>query len=129
MKKSLLVATLLAAAFAAQAQSADTLKKIKDTGTVVMGVRGSSGALSYTLGEGKYVGYHVELCQRSFAAIATRCILINPQQRWRESQIRLAFSQLDQAETQAVYIIFARVQFRQRLRDQRRIRRIVIVPK
>ena len=65
MKKSLLVATLLAAAVAAQAQTTDTLKKIKDTGTVVMGVRGSSGALSYTLGEGKYVGYHVELCQRA----------------------------------------------------------------
>jgi len=65
MKKSLLVATLLAAAFAAQAQTTDTLTKIKDTGTVVMGVRGSSGALSYTLGEGKYAGFHVELCQRA----------------------------------------------------------------
>jgi len=69
MKKSLLVATLLAAAFAAQAQTTDTLKKIKDTGAVVMGVRGSSGALSYTLGEGKYVGYHVELCQRALEDI------------------------------------------------------------
>ena len=29
-----------------------------------MGVRDSSGALSYTLGDGKYVGYHVEICQR-----------------------------------------------------------------
>jgi len=65
MKKSHLVATLLAAAFAAQAQTTDTLKKIKDTGTVVMGVRGSSGVLSYTLGEGKYTGFHVELCQRA----------------------------------------------------------------
>jgi glutamate/aspartate transport system substrate-binding protein len=69
MKKSLLVATLAAAAFTAQAQTNDTLKKIKDTGTVVMGVRGSSGALSYTLGEGKYVGYHVELCQRAIEDI------------------------------------------------------------
>ena len=69
MKKSLLVATLLAVAAAAHAQT-DTLKKIKDTGTVVMGVRGSSGALSYTLGEGKYVGYHVELCQRAIDDIA-----------------------------------------------------------
>ena len=65
MKKSLLVAALLAAAVAAQAQTTDTLKKIKDTGSVVMGVRGSSGALSYTLGEGKYAGFHVELCQRA----------------------------------------------------------------
>ncbi|MEO5686258.1 MAG: amino acid ABC transporter substrate-binding protein [Burkholderiaceae bacterium] len=65
MNKSLLVATLLATAFTAQAQTTDTLKKIKDTGAVVMGVRSSSGALSYTLGEGKYAGFHVELCQRA----------------------------------------------------------------
>jgi glutamate/aspartate transport system substrate-binding protein len=69
MKKSLLVAAVLATAVAAQAQTTDTLKKIKDTGSVVMGVRGSSGALSYTLGEGKYVGYHVELCQRALEDI------------------------------------------------------------
>ena len=69
MKKSLLVATLLATAFVAQAQTADTLKKIKDTGSVVMGVRSSSGALSYTLGEGKYTGFHVELCQRALVDI------------------------------------------------------------
>ena len=69
MKKSLLVAALLATAVAAQAQTTDTLKKIKDTGSVVMGVRGSSGALSYTLGEGKYTGFHVELCQRALADI------------------------------------------------------------
>jgi glutamate/aspartate transport system substrate-binding protein len=69
MKKSYLVATLLAAAVAAQAQTTDTLKKIKDTGSVVMGVRSSSGALSYTLGEGKYVGFHVELCQRALEDI------------------------------------------------------------
>ncbi len=64
MKKSLLVAALLATAVAAQAQTTDTLKKIKDTGSVVMGVRGTSGVLSYTLGNGQYVGYHVELCKR-----------------------------------------------------------------
>jgi glutamate/aspartate transport system substrate-binding protein len=70
MKKSLLVAALVAvAAVSAQAQTTDTLKKIKETGSVVMGVRGSSGALSYTLGEGKYVGYHVELCQRALEDI------------------------------------------------------------
>ncbi|MEP6504557.1 MAG: amino acid ABC transporter substrate-binding protein [Betaproteobacteria bacterium] len=66
MKKSLLVAALVAAsAVSAQAQTTDTLKKIKETGSVVMGVRASSGALSYTLGEGKYAGYHVELCQHA----------------------------------------------------------------
>ena len=69
MKKTTLLAALLAATVAAQAQTTGTLKKIKDTGTVTMGVRSSSGALSYTLGEGKYVGFHVELCQRALADI------------------------------------------------------------
>jgi glutamate/aspartate transport system substrate-binding protein len=70
MKKSLLVAAaLLATVVMAQAQTTDTLKKIKETGSVTMGVRGSSGALSYTLGEGKYTGFHVELCQRALEDI------------------------------------------------------------
>ena len=43
---------------------ADTLAKIKEAGAVTMGVRESSGALSYTLGDGKYVGYHVDICTR-----------------------------------------------------------------
>ena len=48
--------------------SAQTLEKIKSTGLVTMGVRESSG-LSYTIGDGKYVGYHVEICQRVLADI------------------------------------------------------------
>jgi glutamate/aspartate transport system substrate-binding protein len=51
----------------AAAQSVDTLAKIKASGNITMGVRDSSGALSYTLGDGKYVGYHVEICQRIIA--------------------------------------------------------------
>ena len=50
MKKSLFVLATVAA-FAAQAQTTDTLKKIKDSGSVTMGVRESSGALSFTLGD------------------------------------------------------------------------------
>ena len=49
------------------AQGADTLAKVKAAGVVTMGVRDSSGALSYTLGDGKYTGYHVEICQRILA--------------------------------------------------------------
>ena len=49
------------------AQSVDTLAKVKASGVVTMGVRDSSGALSYTLGDGKYTGYHVEICQRILA--------------------------------------------------------------
>jgi glutamate/aspartate transport system substrate-binding protein len=67
MKSSMLVlAAALAVTGVAQAQ---TLKKIKDSGVVTMGVRESSGALSYTLGDGKYAGFHVEVCQRVLADV------------------------------------------------------------
>ncbi|MBL8301166.1 MAG: amino acid ABC transporter substrate-binding protein, partial [Ideonella sp.] len=70
MNKSMVLNTLaLAALVATGAAQADTLKKIKDTGSVTMGVRESSGALSYTLGDGKYTGYHVEICSRALADI------------------------------------------------------------
>jgi glutamate/aspartate transport system substrate-binding protein len=49
------------------AQASDSLAKVKASGVVTMGVRDSSGALSYTLGDGKYAGYHVEICQRIVA--------------------------------------------------------------
>jgi glutamate/aspartate transport system substrate-binding protein len=69
-KRTLLCAMLplLAATGLAQAQTTDTLKKIKETGTVTMGVRESSG-LSYTLGNGVYTGFHVEICQKALADI------------------------------------------------------------
>jgi len=60
MKKSLLV---LAATLAVGVAQADTLQKIKDSGTIFLGVRDSS-ALSYTLGGGKYVGFHTEMAER-----------------------------------------------------------------
>ncbi len=66
MKKALLA---LAAVAAVGVAHADTLKKFKDTGTATMGVRESSGALSYTLGDGRFAGYHVEICQRVLADI------------------------------------------------------------
>ncbi len=65
MKKHLLaVAVTALAAGSAFAQAADTLAKIKASGSVTLGVRDSSGALSYTLGDGKYAGFHYEICQR-----------------------------------------------------------------
>ena len=63
-----LVIALIAAAAACAAQ-ADTLQKIKTTASVTMGVRESSGALSYTIGSGKYVGFHIDLCHRALADI------------------------------------------------------------
>jgi len=62
MKKHLIA--LAAVALTCVGAQADTLAKAKDSGAVTMGVRDSSGALSYTLGDGKYAGYHVEICQR-----------------------------------------------------------------
>ncbi|WP_442979436.1 transporter substrate-binding domain-containing protein, partial [Salmonella enterica] len=43
----------------------DTIKKIKDSGSITLGVRESSGVLSYTLGGAKYVGYHVAICEKA----------------------------------------------------------------
>lgn len=66
MKTTLAFSLTLAAAFAfAQPAAADTLAKIKSTGSVTMGVRESSGGLSFTTGDGKFAGFHVELCERA----------------------------------------------------------------
>ena len=63
------VAFALGALATAGAAQADTLAKIKGSGAVTMGVRESSGALSYTLGDGKFAGFHVEICTRVLADI------------------------------------------------------------
>ena len=66
MKKILFA---MAAVMAFGVAQADTLKKIKDSGIITMGVRESSGALSFTLGDGKYTGFHYEICQRVISDI------------------------------------------------------------
>jgi len=58
---------LLSWSFLSQANAAGTLEKISASKTITMGVRDSSGALSYTLGDGKYTGFHVEICKRVIA--------------------------------------------------------------
>jgi glutamate/aspartate transport system substrate-binding protein len=71
MKKQFLAFAIAAVAVGgAYAQAGDTLSKIKSSGKVVLGTRDSSAPLAYTLGDGKYVGYHVELCERILHAIA-----------------------------------------------------------
>jgi glutamate/aspartate transport system substrate-binding protein len=60
---------MLCAAGAAQAQGNDSLAKIKAAGKVVIGTRDSSAPLAYTTGNGKYTGYHVEICNRIADAI------------------------------------------------------------
>ncbi|WP_304306415.1 transporter substrate-binding domain-containing protein, partial [Pseudacidovorax intermedius] len=63
MKKQLtLIAIAALATSAAFAQATDTLAKIKERGAVNLGVRDSSG-LAFTLGGGKYVGFHTEMAE------------------------------------------------------------------
>jgi glutamate/aspartate transport system substrate-binding protein len=73
MKKQMIAlaiaAVAAAAAGTASAQANDTIAKAKASGKVVMGVRESSAPLSYTLGDGRFTGYHVELCQRILKAV------------------------------------------------------------
>jgi glutamate/aspartate transport system substrate-binding protein len=72
MRKPILSgAAFLAAAFAlaGTAHAEDTLKKIKDTGVITEGVRESSGALAFTLGDGRYAGFHYDVCARIIADI------------------------------------------------------------
>ena len=64
MKKHLLALAVLVAAGSAWAQASDTMTKVKGSGKIVMGVRESSAPLSYTVGGGRYLGYHVELCEQ-----------------------------------------------------------------
>ena len=71
--RSVITATAAAIAVLATgtafAQATDTLAKVKASGVITMGVRDSSGALSYTLGEGKYAGYHIEICNKVIASV------------------------------------------------------------
>jgi glutamate/aspartate transport system substrate-binding protein len=65
MKKiSLTLTACLAGATAAGSASADTLRKIRDSGAITLGAREASGALAYTLGNGRYAGFHTEMSER-----------------------------------------------------------------
>jgi len=69
MKKQVLAFSIaVLAASGAFAQANNTLAKIKASGSVTLGVRESSG-LGYTLGNGKYVGFHTEMGERVLADI------------------------------------------------------------
>ncbi|WP_284337790.1 amino acid ABC transporter substrate-binding protein [Comamonas sp. NoAH] len=64
MKKHLLAAAVMVLTTgSAMAQANDTLAKIKGSGSITLAVRESSGALGYTLGDGKYVGFHTEMAE------------------------------------------------------------------
>lgn len=73
MKQQSLVLASLATALltfvGSAAAQTDTLKKIKDSGAITVGVRDASGAMSFTVGSGKYTGFHVEVCERVIADV------------------------------------------------------------
>ncbi|HEY0858258.1 MAG TPA: transporter substrate-binding domain-containing protein [Albitalea sp.] len=73
----------LAAMLAVGAVHADTLKKIKDTASITVGARESSGALSYTLGDGKYAGFHTEMAQRIVADLQKQLALPKLDVKWQ----------------------------------------------
>ena len=71
MKKHIVALAALTVSLAsgtAFAQLNDTLAKIKSSGTVNLGVRDSSG-LGFTIGGGKYVGFHTEMSENIAADI------------------------------------------------------------
>ena len=60
--RAALAASLLFCSHSAMASSV-TLDKIKATGAVTMGVRESSIPMSYTTGDSRFDGFHVEVCR------------------------------------------------------------------
>jgi len=49
-----------------------TMDKMKSTGSVTMGVRESSIPMSYTTGDGRFDGYHVEVCRMILTDIKSK---------------------------------------------------------
>ncbi|NJD61407.1 MAG: transporter substrate-binding domain-containing protein [Deltaproteobacteria bacterium] len=65
----LLVAGWLAATPAFAAELTGTLKKVKETGTITMGIRESSYPLSYLDDKQQPIGYHIDICNRIVDAV------------------------------------------------------------
>ncbi len=66
---SLLIASLCVAAPATAQELTGTLKKVKESATLVMGIRESSLPLSYLDDKQQPVGYHIEICNRIADAV------------------------------------------------------------
>jgi glutamate/aspartate transport system substrate-binding protein len=62
--RSMLCLLVLAAAIPALAQETGTLKKLRDTGEIMLGVRDASIPFSYADDTGQSIGYSVDLCMR-----------------------------------------------------------------
>lgn len=69
MSKLLLALLGLLLACGAQAQTADTLKKIRDSKSISLGYRTDSPPFSFAASDGQPAGYTVDLCKRVVAGI------------------------------------------------------------
>lgn len=63
------VAALIACTAVATPAMADTLKKVKDSGSITMGIRESSLPLSYLDDKQQPVGYHIDVCNKIVDAV------------------------------------------------------------
>lgn len=73
MKKTIVLGLTLASALAfAQPVLADTLAKIKSSGTITMGIRESSYPLSYLDDKQQPIGYHIDICNRIVDAVKSK---------------------------------------------------------
>lgn len=78
MKKQHLLLALIAglAVQTANAQALDgTLKKVKDSNSITMGIRESSFPLSYLDASQKPIGYHIDICNAIVNAVKTKLAL------------------------------------------------------
>jgi glutamate/aspartate transport system substrate-binding protein len=70
MKQAIALGLTLAAALALpQPALADTLAKVKDSGSITMGIRESSYPLSYLDDKQQPIGYHIDICNRIVDAV------------------------------------------------------------
>ncbi len=70
MNNKLAIGFTLASAFAlVQPALADTLAKVKESGSITMGIRESSYPLSYLDDKQQPIGYHIEICNRIVDAV------------------------------------------------------------
>lgn len=72
-RSAMLVSLILAAAAApALSQDSGTLKKVRDSGSITLGIRESSYPLSYLDDKQQPVGYHIDVCKHIVDAVKAR---------------------------------------------------------
>lgn len=69
LSTTLILALLAVPAFA---QEAGTLKKVKDNGSITLGIRESSYPLSYLDEKQQPIGYHIDICNRIVDAVKAK---------------------------------------------------------